>query len=160
MEIIRHDPPSLPCPRGRTAQITIKSFKGRKNVDVHLFRPTWDEDEDAHWPWEELVEPGDDSAMEQTREVILETFTPEELEALVQYLAERYGERLTAIRTGALPFPLPPGIRALRSMPEGKNIGRIRLEQVPGYALSFPVHGLYDLAQHEPIEVPGIQDPE
>ncbi len=155
MEIIRHDPPSLPCPRGRTAQITIKTFKGRKNVDVHLFRPTWDEGEDAHWPWEELVEPADPEAMGLTREVILESFTTEELDALVDYITRRYGERLAAIRTNALRFPLPAGIRPLRSMPEGKDIGRIRFEQVPGYELPFPVHGLYNLAQHEPMEVLG-----
>ncbi len=158
MEIIRIDPPMLPCPRGRTAQITIKSFKGRKNVDVHLFRPQGDDAEDsAAWPWEALIEPGDPQSVAQTREVILESFTEEELEAIVEYIANRYGERLTALRTNALPFPLPPGIRPLRSIPEGKDIGRIRFEQVPGYRLAFPVHGLYNLAQHEPLEVPSAE---
>lgn len=154
MEIIRHDPPTLPCPRGRTAQITITSFKGRKNVDVHLFRPDVTAEEGASWPWEALVEPGDPEAVAQTREVILESFTDRELDAVVDYIAARYGERLAALRTAALPFPLPPGIRPLRAMPEGKDIGRIRFEMVPGYTLPFPVHGLYNLAQHEPIEAP------
>ena len=154
MEISRHDPPILPCPRGRTIQITIKSFKGRKNVDVHLFRPHWEADEGNNWAWEELVSPGDPDAMEQTRTVILETFSSQEMETLVEYLTERYGERLAALATSALPFPLPPGIRPLGSIPEGKDIGRIRFEMVPGYSLGFPVHGLYSLAQHEPMEIP------
>ena len=65
--------------------------------------------------------------------------------------------KMTRISTNSLEFPLPAGLLPLRSMPEGKDIGRIRFEIVPGYPLPFTVHGLYDLSQHKPMDQ-GLQD--
>ena len=157
MEIIRNEPQSPPpCPRCHVATICIKAFKGRKDVLVHLFRPRWKpEEEDC--PWAELVqEDGDASGGRgNSREVVLESFTADEMDRIVEYLAGRYADRLTRIATNVLSFPLPAGLLPLRSMPEGKDIGRIRFEIVPGYPLPFTVHGLYDLSQHKPMD-PGL----
>jgi hypothetical protein len=83
--------------------------------------------------------------------VVLESFTREEMDQIVAYLATRYADRLTRISVNSLEFPVPGGLLPLSSMPEGKDIGRIRFEIVPHYPLPFSVHGLYDLSQHKPM---------
>lgn len=155
MEIQRQEAQTaLPCPRGFTATITIRSFKGRKDVLVHLFRPEWEHQENQKYDWDNLVHcsEGTDPERGDTREVILESFTRDELNLVVNYLEARYRDRLTGISTNSLHYPLPAGLLPLRSMPEGKDMGRIRFEIVPGYPLPFPVHGLYDLSQHKPMD--------
>lgn len=152
MDIVRLDSRAEPpCPRGYVATIRIRVFKGRKDVVAHLFRP--DRSPNENYAWDELVvEAGPARGRGDSREVILESFTREELGQLVDYLSSRYADRLTTITTNVLSFPLPPGLLPLGSMPEGKDIGRIRFEIVPGYALPFVVHGLYDLSQHKPMD--------
>jgi hypothetical protein len=86
-----------------------------------------------------------------SRIVVLESFTREEMDQIVAYLSTRYADRLTRISVNSLEFPVPAGLLPLSSMPEGKDIGRIRFEIVPRYPLSFAVHGLYDLSQHKPM---------
>lgn len=155
MEIIRQDDRSTPpCARGYVAEICIKSFKGRKNVLAHLFRPTWDQSEATTYTWDRLIRLDQEpvSTHGNSQEVILESFTRNELEALVHYLTERYADRLVHVSTNVLDFPVPSGLLPLSSMPEGKDIGRIRFEIVPGYTLPFLMHGLYNLAQHQPID--------
>lgn len=159
MEIVRQETQSTPaCPRGHVATICIRVFKGRKEVIAHLFRPEWTLEETGY-DWKQLVleDPDHDPATSRgnSREVVLESFTREEMDQIVEYLAGRYADRLTRITTSTLAFPLPAGLLPLRSMPEGKDIGRIRFEIVPGYALPFTVHGLYDLSQHKPMD-PGL----
>ncbi len=157
MEIIRNEPQSPPrCPRCHVATICIRAFKGRKDVVVHLFRPQW-EPEEEDCPWAELVQEDADASggRGNSREVVLESFTADEMDRIVEYLAGRYADRLTRIATNVLSFPLPAGLLPLRSMPEGKDIGRIRFEIVPGYPLPFTMHGLYDLSQHKPMD-PGL----
>ena len=156
MEIVRKEPQSpSPCPRGHVATICIRTFKGRKDVLAHLFRPNWGAEE-VNYPWELLVEDDPEpGGRGNSREVVLESFTAEEMDRIVEYLANRYADRLTRISTNVLSFPLPAGLLPLRSMPEGKDIGRIRFEIVPGYPLPFTVHGLYDLSQHKPMD-PGL----
>jgi hypothetical protein len=159
MEITRQESKTAHlCPRGHVATICIRVFKGRKDVLVHLFRPQWDPEEGGY-AWSELVQPGQgqETARGNSREVVLESFTREEMDQIVEYLAKRYGDRLTRISTNSLEFPLPVGLLPLRSMPEGKDIGRIRFEIVPSYPLPFTVHGLYDLSQHKPMNQ-GLQD--
>lgn len=159
MEIVRQESRSAHlCPRGHVATICIRAFKGRRDVLVHLFRPDWPE-EDAGYPWSELVHEdrsvGPDTGRGDSRAVVLESFTREEMDQIVDYLAMRYADRLTRISVNSLEFPLPSGLLPLRSMPEGKDIGRIRFEIVPRYPLPFTVHGLYDLSQHKPMD-PGL----
>ncbi len=161
MEITHQDVrPNPPCPRGYVATICIRCFKGRKDVLVHLFRPTWDPSEAEGYAWSSLIR--EDAApvtpRGDSRNVVLESFTRDELEQLVRYLSERYADRLVRISTNVLDFPLPPGLLPLSSMPEGKDMGRIRFEIVPGYALPFPMHGLYDLSQHKPMDQGDCED--
>ncbi|MDY0275899.1 MAG: hypothetical protein RBR42_10785 [Desulfomicrobium sp.] len=154
MEILRQEPQeTLPCSRGFTATMTIRSFKGRKDVVVHLFRPYQDPGDGDNYNWTQLIDHSQDANSERSdsREVILESFTKEELEQIVQYLHSRYADRLVEIRTNALRYPLPMGLVPLKAMPEGKDMGRIRFEIVPNYPLSFIMHGFYDLSQHKPL---------
>ena len=156
MEIVRQESQSAHlCPRGHVATICIRAFKGRRDVLVHLFRPEWTPQDDGY-PWSELVQEdsGTDPATHRgdRRAVLLESFTREEMDQIVDYLATRYADRLTRISVNSLEFPLPAGLRPLSSMPEGKDIGRIRFEIVPRYPLAFTVHGLYDLSQHKPMD--------
>lgn len=154
MEIIRQNPQVIPpCPRGFTATMTIRSFKGRKDVVAHLFRPDQSPHEDQDYDWSQLIYKSDKSSSDRcdTKEVILESFTQEELNQLVDYLSQRYADRLVNICTNVLSYPLPTGLLPLKAMPEGKDMGRIRFEIVPNYPLSFIVHGFYDLSQHKPM---------
>lgn len=155
MEIIRQDDRSHPpCPRGYVATIRIRCFKGRKDVLAHLFRPSWDSSEARDYPWAALIRQGEAPVTPRgdSQNVILESFTREELDQLVRYLADRYADRLECISTNVLDFPVPAGLLPLGSMPEGKDMGRIRFEIVPGYSLPFAVHGFYDLTQHKPMD--------
>jgi len=144
-----------PVPRAHVLTMAIKSFKGRRNVDVHLYRAAWDPDEQKTYAWEQLLgaveHPESGIDPENSRKVLLEAFILEERDQLVDYLRNRYGSKLESIVSCVLNFPIPRGLSALSDIAEGKSVGRIRLENVPHYALSFPVHGLYDLNQHEPI---------
>jgi len=156
MEIVRQEAKSAHlCPRGHVATICIRAFKGRRDVLVHLFRPEWTS-QDEDYRWSELVQEDSGSAQApgrgDSRAVLLESFTREEMDQIVNYLASRYADRLTRISVNSLEFPLPPGLLPLSSMPEGKDIGRIRFEIVPRYPLPFAVHGLYDLSQHKPMD--------
>lgn len=153
MRIVRHEPRTpLPCPRGYTASMRIRSFKGRRDVQVHLFRPVWDAKDADLLAWELLISV-DDVATNRgdSKKVILETFTLDELEAVLEYVSQRYADRLENLTSSALSFPIPTGLLPLCAMPEGKDMGRIRFDIVPGYTLPFIVHGWYDLSQHKPI---------
>lgn len=155
MEIIRQDDRrDPPCPRGYVATICIRCFKGRKDVLVHLFRPAWEPTEAEAYPWSALIRADMEPVTPRgnSQNVILESFTRDELEQLVRYLADRHADRLVRIVTNVLDFPVPAGLLPLSSMPEGKDMGRIRFEIVPGYTLPFPVHGLYDLSLHKPMD--------
>jgi hypothetical protein len=156
MDIVRQESRSAQlCPRGYVASICIRTFKGRKDVLAHLFRPDWKE-EDKGFPWPELVQEdsknGPNAGRGDSRAVVLESFTREEIDLIVEYLSTRYADRLTRISVNSLEYPLPAGLFPLSSMPEGKDIGRIRFEIVPRYPLPFAVHGLYDLSQHKPMD--------
>ncbi len=146
----------LPVERVYTVSMIIRSFKGRRNVEVHLFRPDYDMDaEEGQYSWDKLigdpVHPDVQVNLDSPRRILLESFTLEERDAVVQYLKDRYDERLAAIASGPLALPIPLGMPALSEIPGGKTLGFIHFERVPNYTLPFVVHGLYDLAQHEPL---------
>lgn len=145
---------SLPIDRAFALSMTIKSFKGRRDVEVHLFRHSWDPEEEEAIDWDKLLAaPGMNEAPEAagSRHVILEALTAEERDAVVAYLKEHYASRLTAITSGPIPFPVPVGLMALSDMTEGKTIGFIHFERIPHFALGIPLRGFYDLGQHPPI---------
>ncbi len=145
----------LPVTRAWVMSMTIRSFKGRRDVEVHLFRPSWSEAEeaalDSHGLIGEPLSPGTSGDPSGSRRIILEAFTTEERDQLVAYLKEHYASRLTGLVCAPLDFPVPLGLTPLSAMDEGKSIGLIRFERIPHYQLPFPTRGLYDLSQHRPI---------
>ncbi|MBG0777530.1 MAG: hypothetical protein H0S85_13985 [Desulfovibrionaceae bacterium] len=155
IQIIPADTP-LPTPRAWAISMVIKSFKGRKDVEVHLFRPDFDERERDAMDWSEIIEdshhPDIRVEIPVTAQVVMEAFTAAERDQVVEYLKERYATKLERITVCPMTFPLPLGLTPLSSIPEGKTMGFIRFDQIPHYTLPFAVRGFYDLAQHEPIE--------
>ncbi|MCD6199879.1 MAG: hypothetical protein J7K15_15150 [Deltaproteobacteria bacterium] len=146
----------LPVKKGYMISLIIKKFKGYKYVEVHLFRPDWDEKEARSYDWIKLLgDPIDRNAPADpvsSRKVLLESFTLEERDIILDYIKKRYVSRLSAINSRPLDFPIPMGLIPLSEIPEDDDIGCIRFEEIPNYTLPFPVHGLYILSQHEPVE--------
>ena len=149
--------PDRPTPvsRAHVISIVIKSFKGRKNVDVHLFRSDWDESEKDDYDWDEILgapdSPQKSTASDSSRQFLLEAFTEEERDQLIEYLQRRYESKISSIQSNVLSFPLPLGITPLSSVEESGDLGIMRFEKIPNYSLPFSVHGIYDLSRHEPI---------
>lgn len=145
----------LPVKKGYMISLIIRKFKGHKNVEVHLFRPDWDEKEAQSYDWLKLLgDPIDRDAPVDpisSRKVLLESFTIEERDIILDYLKKRYVSRLSAINSHPLDFPIPLGLIPLSEIPEDDDVGCIHFEEIPNYTLPFPVHGLYILSQHEPV---------
>ncbi|NJB66610.1 hypothetical protein GGQ74_000250 [Desulfobaculum xiamenense] len=145
----------LPTDRAYVMSMTIKTFKGRRDVVVHLFRTGYDAaTEDHAYPWQHLL--GQPLDMHHTddkgsRKVLLEAFTKEERDQILDYLAKRYEDRVSEIAARPMDFPIPLGLVPLSDIPEGQTIGFIRFDRTPNYSLPFAFHGLYDLSQHEPV---------
>lgn len=138
--------------------MVINAFKGRKDVEVHMFRPELDDSEKAAmagYDWINVVEehhhPDVEGDRETSSKVIYEAFTEAERDQVVEYLKVRYQDRVSSITACPLTLPLPIGVKPLSTIPEGKTIGFIRFDKIPNYTLPFAVHGLYDLAQHDPM---------
>ena len=144
-----------PCPRAWALTMTIRTFKGRRDVEVHLFRPAWDPAEENDRDWGMLVggalngEEAADPA--SARRIILESFTARERDQIIDYLKAHYTSRLTGVFAAPLPFPVPQGMPALSDLDEGKSIGFIRFEKIGHFDLPFAMRGLYDLSRHRPI---------
>ncbi len=151
---------SLPVKRAYTLSIVIKSFKGRKDVEVHLFRPEWNPAEAQLYDWNallgDILVPDLEVSLESCRRVVLEAFTEEERDQLVDYLKGRYKDRLAAIRSCSLNFPIPLGLVALSELTEGKDTGFVNFDKVPNYPLPFPARGFFDLSQHKPL-IEGVE---
>lgn len=139
-----------PTPYANTLSMTIRSFKGRRDVEVHLFRRSWSEDEEQAQDWNTIISPApaDD---DPSRNVVMEAFSDAERDRLVNYLKEQYSTRLTAITARPLSFPVPGGMTGLSQVQPGKNIGLIEFVRIPSYSLDIPLMGLYDLSQHLPL---------
>jgi hypothetical protein len=161
MEVIVQSPEATPpCDRCCTVSMVIKSFKGRRNVEVHLFRPKWPQQEENDYNWNQVIGPllpEAPCAPGSSRRVVMESFTLQERDRIINYLKAQYATRLNALRSLPLSFPVPDGLPALSDAGEGKSIGLIRFERIPSYSLSISMHGLYDLSRHPPI-VEEVQD--
>jgi hypothetical protein len=134
--------------------MTIKSFKGRRNVEVHLFRADWTKNDEENQDWNTLIGPPLDPAVPDksgSKRIIMESFTTEERDHIISYLKEQYSTRLTAISSTPLTFPVPAGLSGLSQLEAGKDIGFIEFNKIPSYSLDIPMKGLYDLSQHSPI---------
>ncbi|MDD4649431.1 MAG: hypothetical protein PHO79_05365 [Desulfoplanes sp.] len=154
----------LPIERGYVLSMVIRSFKGRRDVEVHLYRSAWPEDEMASYDWATILGgtierknsgPADPDG---SKKLLMEAFTREERDMIISYLSEKYASRLSKITAAPLGFPIPQGLNPLSSFPEGKTIGTIKLDKIPTYPLPFHVRGLYDLSQHRPIVEEKIDD--
>lgn len=152
MEITITEPAApLPTQRAYALSMTIRTFKGRSDVQVHLFRPSWEQSEETAFQWSELIQSASEADMAASRKVILEAFTKDECDQIVSYLKEHYSSRLTAIHGAPMEFPVPAGLPALCDCTEGKSVGFIRFEKIPHFDLPLELRGLYDLSCHEPI---------
>ena len=145
-----------PVDRGYAVSMVIQRFKGHSDVEIHLFRPAWDEDDYGRYPWEELIggAVSDDrsESPQNSKDVLLETFTADESQRLIDYLQERYGDLLASIHCRVLDFPIPMDLTPLSSIQQSGTVGRLDLDTITNYPLDFPVKGLYDLSRHEEIQ--------
>ncbi|MEG6505320.1 hypothetical protein [Nitratidesulfovibrio sp. 1201_IL3209] len=156
-----------PVARIHVISVTIRTFKGRRNVQAHLFRLSG-EAETAEGLAALRAVPGlvgaalepnapgaDDltgpEAETDALRTVLEAFTEAERDAVVDYLSQRYADRLTCVIACPLQLPVPRGVVPFSALPEGKTMGVIRFDEVPRYPLPFAIRGFYDLAQHEPL---------
>lgn len=145
---------NLPLDRAFVINAVIRTFKGRRDVEVYLYRPLWDPTEENIYNWDLILthSPGQtQQELQKSRQVVMESFTVEERDTIVEYLEDRYSRKLKLISSAPLSFPVPGGLTPLAMMPENENYGRIRFDRIPNYSLSFPVHGFYDLSAHAPI---------
>ena len=150
MDIIIIEPDTKPpAPFCHSVSMTIRSFKGRRDVDVHLYRCEWDAADETPLDWSAIIHGGSDEDSSKT--VVMESFTTEERDRIVNYLKEQYSTRLTAINSAPLGFPVPAGLKGLSQIEAGKDIGFIDFMKIPSYSLGIPMRGLYDLNQHPPI---------
>ncbi|WP_419779495.1 hypothetical protein [Maridesulfovibrio sp.] len=153
--IIQIENGEIPIQRGYALSMIIKSFKGRRDVEVHLFRPEWDDADATEIKWDNLF--GSPAALdavpneEKDRKIILESFTKDERDQVVDYLKDHYSSRLESIFSTPMEFPVPTGLPPLSSITEGKDIGLIKFEKVPHFDLPFALRGLYNLGAHRPL---------
>ena len=143
----------LPFARAHSLSMVIRSFKGRRDVEVYLFRSRWDASEASDPVLSTLVETGTPASGSgrDSRTIILESFTEGERDTIVEYLKEQYSTRLTAITSTVLPFPIPAGLPGFTEIQASKDGGFIEFEKIPSYPLKFPLKGYFDLSQHRPI---------
>ncbi len=153
-------PPFEELERIYLIQATLKSFKGRKDVIIYLFRTNIDDalvEEELRLLREmDLVGKADADTPEGAHAdnallSILEAFTAEEGNLLLPYLEKRYDEQISEVVVSPLELPVPLGMVPFSAIPEGKTMGFIRFNAVPDYDLPFGVHGFYDLDNHEPL---------
>ena len=145
---------TLPAERAFSISMVIRSFKGRRDVEVHLFRSQWDPEEYEGMDWERLLgDPISPSStdLEGSKRIILEAFTDAERDTIVDYLKMQYSTRLTALRSAPIPFPVPAGLTGFTQVMAGKGIGFIEFAKIPSYPLKMPLMGIYDLNQHPPM---------
>ena len=153
-------PDNAPLDRIYIIAATLNAFKGRRHVEVHIFRHGATDEELAALEGKKLVGPPDPAVPPQVLQgatekaalrCVLEAFTAEESQALVAYLEQRYAEHIEKIMVCPMDLPVPLGVAPLSGIPDGKSSGFIRFDAVPDYPLPFVARGFYDLAVHEPL---------
>ena len=145
---------TLPADRAFAISMVIRSFKGRRDVEVHLFRSKWDPEEYEGMDWDRLLGApleGASGDPEGSKRFILEAFTDTERDTIIDYLKTQYSTRLTAIRSAPISFPVPTGLTGLTQVSGGKSLGFIEFSKIPSYPLEMDLMGFYDLNQHPPL---------
>ncbi len=144
------------CPRTYVASLRLANFKGHKDVEAHLFRYDYPENEIEEIAKLDLVGPPDpampaelikDATKEQALKCILEAFTEEESRQLEKYLREKYSDQIVSLYIAPLNLPAPLGVAPLAEIPEGEKSGFIKLDKAPGYNLPFKIRAYYDLSE-------------
>ncbi|MFI3272404.1 MAG: hypothetical protein R3Y11_09940 [Pseudomonadota bacterium] len=178
---------AIPCVDARTPEeqahayvrhviaLTIKTFKGRRQVELLLFKAN---------PVARFIMGSDEAILAKLRALplvaaapqagdaifdevepeviknanpddalrsILESFTEAERDMVIDYVSKRYAASIEAIDACPLELPVPLGVRPLASLPEGKAMGFVHFERAQNYKLPFVLKGLYNLDQHEPM---------
>ncbi|CCH47573.1 hypothetical protein [Pseudodesulfovibrio piezophilus] len=154
MKITITEPNSKPlAPYAHSISMVIRSFKGRRNVEVHLFRSSWSAsmEESIDWSHTLYTPKTDIPVSKSSRNVVMESFTLDERNRIINYLKEQYSTRLTAIHSTPLSFPVPDGLMGLSQAVPNKNLGVIEFKKIPSYPLNIPLKGLYDLSKHPPL---------
>ena len=153
-------PPDAPLDRIYIITLVMRTFKGRRDVEAHLFKAGTDPVELASLRDKGLVgkpcaEPGGSQAPhgseDDALQTVLEAFTAEEGNLLLDYLKERYTDQIARVTVCPLELPVPLGVVPLSAIPEGKTMGFIRFDAVRDYPLPFAVRAFYDLDAHEPL---------
>jgi hypothetical protein len=150
-------PPDAQPDRVYIITLTMHTFKGRRNVEAHLFRLCSDPAElaslrDKGLTGKPCAEEGMPHGTEDDAlQTVLEAFTAEEGNVLLDYLNERYAEQILRVTVCPLELPVPLGVVPLSAIPEGKSMGFIRFDAVRDYPLPFAVRAFYDLDAHEPL---------
>ncbi len=143
----------FPVDLGHAISIVIEHYKGYDDVEVHLFKPQWDKELEEALDWDEILgSPIRDESLAdpvRSRKILLETFSSQENETVLNYLKSYYESRLNSLHTRIIGYPIPKDLIPLSYIPESENIGIIRFEDNPNYPLDFPVHGVYDLSKHK-----------
>ncbi len=148
--------PFVELDRVYVIQAQLKSFKGRKDVIVYLFRPDTNAEELEELRTLDLVGPSDEDTpkganSEDALLSLLEAFTAEEGNEVLEYLKLRYDELISEVVVSPVEIPVPLGMVPFSAIPEGKTMGFIRFENVEHYSLPFRVHGFYDLDAHDAL---------
>ena len=149
---VQKTPESLPTSRAHVLRATIALSKGCRDVEVHLFRAHWPPQEKNGYDWDKLITPPSDADNHEdvrlSQTFLLEAFTETQRDQLLEYLQSHYQDRITAVDTHTLTFPLPAGIVPLSTVQPTADRGIIEFEKIPHYTLPFTVHGFYDLSRH------------
>ncbi len=148
--------PFMELDRAYLIQIMLKSFKGRRDVIVYLFRTDTNDKELEELRALGIVDEAksdtpEGASVEDALLSVLEAFTPEEGNILLEYLDKRYGEHIKEVVASPIEIPIPLGVVPFSAIPEGKTMGFIRFDKVPEYDLPFNVHGFYDLEAHDAL---------
>ena len=118
-------------PRRYIAVATLNNFRGKKNVEAHIFRTGASENEMEALKYKNLVSPADPSVPAEvlsgaTEEMalacLLEAFTRDEALKLANYLENRYKTQISRLEICPMNLPAPFGIGPLAMIPETEKI--------------------------------------
>lgn len=138
---------------------TIKTFKGRRDVQIHLFKTNPDISELDDLRKMKLIDtanntnavPNIQEATEDALRSVLEAFTAQEGNLLLEFLDDKYKGQISKVLVCPLEIPIPLGVVPLSAIPAGKTMGFIHFDAIKDYSLPFPVWGFYDLDAHDPL---------
>lgn len=142
-------------PRRYIAVATLNNFRGKKNVEAHIFRTGATDEEMESIRGRELVSPPDPSVPAEVLKgatedmalaCLLEAFTREEALKLASYLENRYKTQISRLEICPMTLPAPFGIGPLSMIPEGETSGFINFDKASDFNLGFSFKAYYELS--------------